>query len=107
MQKKQNDNLELKLACIVRFFREKRKVPPDLNSGNYCPHFRIKEDTRYLGVRFIEGKEVDFDTWITCIVSLLYEGVDYSGLVCGTEFHIMEGPNEVGEGIVDEICYCK
>lgn len=100
---KLRDNVDFTLACTVKFYRGKRSLPPDLSNGKYCPHFMIKADTGYLGVCFIEGQEADFDTLVKCLVVPLYEEVDYSGLVCGTEFYIMEGQNKVGEGIIDEI----
>ena len=46
---------------------------------------------------------MDFETLVKSLVVPLYEEVDYSRLVCGTEFYIMEGQNKVGEGIIDEI----
>ena len=60
----------------------------------------IKTDTRYLGICFIEGQKADFETLVKSLVVPLYEEVDYSGLVCGTEFYIfyiMDGPNQVGK----------
>ena len=64
------------------------------------PHFIIKEDTRYPGISFIKRPEANFETLIKCLGSPLYEEVDYSGLVCGTEFYIfyiMDGPDKVGK----------
>ncbi len=46
---------------------------------------------------------MDFDIWIKCIVYLFYEKVDYSKLAVGAKFHIMEGRNNVGEGVVLEV----
>lgn len=51
----------------------------------------VKGDNRYLGISFIEGDAMDFDIWIKCIVYLFYEKVDYSQLVVGAKFYIMEG----------------
>ena len=98
-----HDNFDFTLVCTVKFYRGKRSLPPDLSSGKYRPHFMIKTDTRYLGVCFIEGQKADFETLVKSLVVPLYEEVDYSGLVCGTEFYIMEGQNKVGEGTIDEI----
>ncbi len=92
-----------KLRCKVKFFNGVRVELPNLNSGKYRPHLMVKGDTRYLGVCFIDGQEANFDTWVKCLVSPLYEDIDYSGLTCGTEFYVMEGPNKVGEGVVDQI----
>ena len=92
-----------KLRCKVKFFNGVRVELPNLNSGKYRPHLMVKGDTRYLGVYFIDGQEANFDTWVKCLVSPLYEDIDYSGLTYGTEFYVMEGPNKVGEGVVDQI----
>ena len=93
----------MKLVCSVKFYSKKRKILPDLNSGKYCPHLMVKGDNRYLGISFIEGDAMDFDIWIKCIVYIFYEKVDYSQLVVGAKFHIMEGRNNVGEGVVLEV----
>ena len=95
--------MDMKLVCSVKFYSEKRKTLPDLNSKKYCPHLMVKGDNRYLGISFIGGDAIDFDIWIKCIVSLFYEEVDYSKLTVGAEFHIMEGRNNVGEGVVLEV----
>lgn len=95
--------MDMKLVCNVKFYSEKRKILPDLNSKKYCPHLMVKGDNIYLGISFIEGDAMGFDIWIKCVVSLFYEEVDYSKLAVGTEFHIMEGRNNVGEGVVLEV----
>ena len=48
-------------------------------------------------------EEVIFDKEIIASALALYEGVDYSALIEGTQFMIMEGGNKVGEGVVNEI----
>ena len=72
-------------------------------NSNYYPHLVIKGNTEYLGVCFIDGEEVIFDKEIIASALALYEGVDYSALIEGTQFMIMEGGNKVGEGVVNEI----
>jgi len=96
-------DLDFTICCTVTFFSKKRRTPPNLNNGKYCPHLVIKGDTEYLGVTFIDGEEVVFDKEIIASALPLYEGVDYSGLTEGTKFMIMEGGNIVGEGIVNEV----
>ena len=43
------------------FWSGKRKTPPSLMSGKYCPHFVVKGTTEYLGVCFLDGDECAFD----------------------------------------------
>ena len=92
--------------CIyikIKFFEDKRKTPVKFSDRNYRPHFVIKNDSEYLGVQFIEGEELVFEKEILGIVQPLYtDTVDYSKLIPGTEFFILEGKNLVGEGVVVE-----
>lgn len=96
-------DLEFTICCIVTFFSKKRRTPPNLNNGKYCPHLVIKGSEQLLGVKFIDGEDVIFDKQIGANALPLYETVDYSALQAGTEFFIMEGGYIVGEGIVKEI----
>ena len=96
-------DLDFMLICTVKFFSKKRKTPPNLTNGKYYSHFVIKGDIEYLGICFIDGEEVIFDKEIIASALPLYEGVDYSALIEGTQFMIMEGGNRVGEGVVNEI----
>ena len=96
-------NLDFTICCIVTFFSRKRRTPPNLNNGKYCPHFVIKGAEQLLGVNFIDGEEVIFDKPIRANALPVNEDVDYSSLQKGTEFLIMEDGNIVGEGIVKEI----
>ncbi len=66
------------LHVEVIFWRGKRKTPPSLVSGKYCPHFVVTGTTEYLGVCFLDGTECTFNT----------------------EFLIYEGANAVGKGRV-------
>ena len=88
-------DLDFTICCTVTFFSKKRRTPPNLNNGKYCPQL--------LGVNFIDGEDITFDQPIRANALPLYETVDYSALQAGTEFLIMEGGNVVGEGIVKEI----
>ena len=96
-------NLDFTICCIVTFFSRKRRTPPNLNNGKYCPHFVIKGAEQLLGVNFIDGEDVIFDQLIRSNALPVNEDLDYSSLQVGTEFLIMEGSLIVGEGLVKEI----
>ena len=96
-------DLDFTIGCKVTFFSKKRRTPPNLNNGKYCPHLVIKGSEQLLGVNFIDGEDVTFDKQIGANALPENEAVDYSILQKGTEFLIMEGGNVVGEGIVKEI----
>ena len=96
-------DLDFTVCCIVTFFTEKRRTPPNLNNGKYCPHLVIKGSNQLLGVNFIDGEDVIFDKPIRANALPVNEDIDYSALQEGTEFLIMEGSNVVGEGLVKEI----
>ena len=96
-------DLDFTICCTVTFFSKKRRIPPNLNNGKYCPHLVIKGSKRLLGVNFIDGEDVILDKPIGANALPVNEAVDYSILQAGTEFLIMEGGNVVGEGIVKEI----
>ena len=96
-------DLDFTIFCTVTFFSKKRRTPPNLNNGKYCPHFVIKGSEQLLGVNFIDGEDVIFNRPIRANVLPLNETADYSALQAGTEFRIMEDGNVVGEGIVKEI----
>ena len=96
-------DLDFTIGCKVTFFSKKRRTPPNLNNGKYCPHLVIKGSEQLLGVNFIDGEDVTFDKQIGANALPLHETVDYSALQAGTEFFIMEDGNVVGEGFVKEI----
>ena len=96
-------DLDFTICCKVTFFSKKRRTPPNLINGKYCPHLVIKDSEQLLGVNFIDGEDVIFNRPIRANALPLYETVDYSTLQAGTEFLIMEGSTIVGEGIVKEI----
>ena len=100
-------DLDFTICCIVTFFSKKRRTPPNLNNGKYCPHLVIKGSDQLLGVNFIDGEDVIFDKSIRANALPVNEDIDYSVLQVGTEFLIMEGGNVVGEGIVKEIFHHK
>ena len=96
-------DLDFTICCTVTFFSKKRRTPPNLNNGKYCPHLVIKGSEQLLGVNFIDGEDVTFDKQIRANALPLHEIVDYSALQAGAEFLIMEGSTIVGEGNVKEI----
>ena len=96
-------DLDFTICCTVTFFSKKRRTPPNLNNGKYCPHLVIKGSDQLLGVNFIDSEDVTFDKSIRANALPVNEDIDYSALQAGTEFLIMESGNIVGEGIVKEI----
>ena len=53
-------DLDFTIFCTVTFFSKKRRNPPNLNNGKYCPHLVIKDSDQLLGVNFIDG---DCKSW--------------------------------------------
>ena len=96
-------DLDFTICCTVTFFSKKRRTPPNLNNGKYCPHLVIKDSDQLLGVNFIDGEDIIFNKKIRANALPLHETIDYSALQAGTEFFVMEGGNIVGKGIVKEI----
>lgn len=101
--KKRGNIMELDFAIMisVTFFSDKRNTPPYLH--NYRPHLVVKNDNEYLGVCFIEGSACEFNEAVSAIVLPVYEDVHYNKLTINTPFFVMEGPNIVGEGVVEDI----
>lgn len=66
----------------------------------YRPHFVVKGAEEYLGVQFQSFEDPLPGEHILCNADLLYDGVDYTGLVPGASFFIKEGARMVGEGII-------
>ena len=96
-------DLDFTICCTVTFFTEKRRTPPNLTNGKYCPHLVIKGSEQLLGVNFIDGEDGIFDKPIHANALPVNEDIDYSALQVGTEFLIMDSGNIVGEGVVKEI----
>ena len=55
------------LHVEVIFWSGRRKTPPSLVSGKYCPHFVVTGTTEYLGVCFLDGDEC------ACFLSPLFQ----------------------------------
>ena len=96
-------DLDFTIGCTVTFFSKKRRTPPNLNNGKYCPHLVVKGSEQLLGVNFIDGEDVIFDKPVRANALPVDEDIDYSALQEGTEFLILEGSAIVGEGLVKEI----
>ena len=96
-------DLDFTICCTVTFFTEKKRTPPNLTNGKYCPHLVIKGSDQLLGVNFIDGEDVIFDKTIRANALPVDEDIDYSALQVGSEFLIVEGSAIVGEGLVKEI----
>ncbi len=76
---------------------------PNLSGGEYRPHLDLDKevDPEYLGAQLVKCADpVDFGVDFRVSVQLLYDGVDYSGLVPGRAFTIRAGARAVGEGRV-------
>ena len=96
-------DLDFTICCTVTFFSKKRRTPPNLNNGKYCPHLVIKASEQLLGVNFIDGEAVIFDKPVRANALPVNEDIDYSVLQVGSEFLILEGSAIVGVGLVKEI----
>ena len=80
-----------------------RMALPDLSGGQYHPHLVLDDDVNpdYLGVQFVACADtVNSGVDLQVSVQLLYDGVDYSGLVPDSAFTIREGARTVGAGYV-------
>ena len=95
-----NENRTVLHAEVI-FRSSKRKTPPSLMSGKYCPHFVATGTSEYLGICFLDGTECAFDEPALGNAQPLYpDTVDYSSLENNAEFLIYEGANAVGKGRV-------
>ena len=96
-------DLDFTICCTVTFFSKKRRTPPNLNNGRYCPHIVVKGTVEHIKINFIDSEDVTFDQPIRANALPINKDVDYSSLQEDTEFLIMDSGNVVGEGIVKEI----
>ncbi len=79
---------------------EGRTKMPVLTGGIYRPHLRV-QGGEYLGVSFVDGQLVSPGSAARSVAALIYEpGVDYSALMVGTHFDVLEGQTLVGSGRV-------
>ena len=65
----------------------------------YRPHLRTRDDDEYLGVEFVSPSEIVPGASARADARLPYD-VDYSSLVPGAVFEILEGDHIVGVGRV-------
>lgn len=81
-----------------------RRLPIHLTGSRYMPHLVVDGGNgEYLGVLFCAEVDMELTAEIPtdCDLGLLYHPqVDYSPLLAGRRFKIVEGPKPVGEGIV-------
>ena len=71
--------------------------------GRYRPHLRVGSEGELLGVAFVDGPDEPLAPGHAAFatVRFLYDPqIDYSALVEGAEFHILEGTRIVGHGRV-------
>lgn len=96
------------MELVIKFYLPEqggRDILPDLSSGQYRPHLVIEggPHDEYLGVQFMGCPEsVKFGVDVHATIKLLYDMVDYSGLVQGASFVIKEGRHSVGAGYVKQ-----
>ncbi len=69
---------------------------------HYRPHVRVGSEGQHLGVCFLDGPELiaPGTTAIVKMVLVYHPEVDYSALVAGAHFLILEGPHVVETGTV-------
>jgi len=72
------------------------------NGCHYRPHVRVGSEGHYLGVSFLVGPELIAPGTEAIVKMALvhHPEVDYSALLVGTHFQILEGPHVVGAGTV-------
>lgn len=73
----------------------------DLSFGRYRPHLVVGSG-EYLGICFLHSNkpEAHPDDTVIATVALVYPDVDYSALVPGATFDVMEGAKAVATGTV-------
>lgn len=76
-----------------------RSRPPAL--PGYRPHFVVDGTIDYLGVVFTEADAApEFGKAVRAKAECVYDGVDYSRLLPGTRFNVVEGARVVAHGVV-------
>jgi len=95
-----------KISCTLRFEAAPKR---SFVGGTYRPHVVLEDvaeptDKDHLGVAFVAGPK-DAATGQEAhaeFVCLYHPKVDYSRLVSGARFRLVEGAQVVAEGVVDE-----
>lgn len=95
-----NKNLIKAIDAEMVFFSAENEGRSTIPMPGYMPHFVIKDDTEYLGIRLIKTQDdIIFDRPTKCTIELLYyPNVDYSKLRSGVLFEVREGPKIIGSG---------
>ena len=79
-----------------------RSNPVGLNDLGYRPHLRVGGG-EYLGVEFVDGPEHPIKPGESAFATVRFAyspQVDYSALVQGAQFEVLEGGRTVGRGHV-------
>ena len=80
-----------------------RKTPTTGIGGVYRPHLKRTVDGEFLGVFFVDGPEIIGSAeQVEVTMLLVYPNVDYSDLIPGATFLIVEGPHVVGKGVIKD-----
>lgn len=85
------------IEATVRFFPDVRKFPPF--GQHYMPHLVPHNTNQYLGVKFDHVPARPLGAELNVDIHLIYD-VNYSDLMPGCEFLIMEEKMIVGKGMV-------
>jgi hypothetical protein len=84
--------IELDVVFLTHDAGGRRAMVQTFKTGEYRPHLRISGVGEFLGVRFVDGpSEILAGRQLRASVSLMYQGVDYSGLTDGTLCTVVEG----------------
>jgi hypothetical protein len=71
-----------------------------MSTGTYRPYLRLRADGEYLGVAFHSGTMISPRVEANVSATLLYPGGDYSSVVPGARFEIIEGSTIIGYATV-------
>ncbi|MDT5061911.1 MAG: hypothetical protein QOH63_2370 [Acidobacteriota bacterium] len=78
-----------------------RTIPTTAIDCHYRPHIRLNPNSAHLGVCLVDGpNELLPGSTANVTFLLLYPEVDYTSLLPGTNFQILEGNHIVGSGVI-------
>ena len=67
-------DLDFTICCTVTFFCKKRRTPPNLNNGKYCPHLVIKGSEQFVNDTLRMYKNDDIRMYnFNCITDTIVE----------------------------------
>jgi hypothetical protein len=96
--------IRLELLATTAGGRSSSAILKPEADARYLPHFRVGQAGEYLGVAFVDGAPQTLAPGQSgeATVALIYgdTGVDYSALLPGVTFNLMEGSAVVGSGTV-------